>query len=380
MGTISAQGRDLIFTNRVIGNTVYMLLNQGIGPDADSPSDPYIDGGRFSDEMYYWKSEGKHIVVKINTPGGRVDHGWSMIDAIQECGAETMNVGMAYSMGGICLMFGKQRKAYDYAVGMVHAPKGGNKDLLEVVKNQFRTLLETRTKFTKVEIDDMMSSGKNYFFTASEMLDKGIIDEVIPSGLTLSPPANATAKALCTFYNNYIDEHKTTTLNMKNIFAGFFKKETEEEAVVAAFEMKAENESLKVSNAQLETENKALKAKLEKAENEAKAEANTAKAKELIEGAIKANKLVNLKEEDKNKLIDNATANYEAVKIMIDGMKAQKTVAAAAVIDEGKKGSEKTYEYLAKNDPKQLSEIAENDPELFAKLQDEYIAKNNQAK
>jgi ATP-dependent protease ClpP protease subunit len=373
MGQEIAVKKDFKFTNRVIGNTVFMLLNQAIGPDHDEPNEPYIDGSRFADEMYYWKSQGKHITVKINTPGGRVDHGWSMIDAIQECAADTFDAGIAYSMGGICLLFGKNRKAYDYAVGMIHAPQGGNKEVLEVVRNQFRTLLETRTKFTKAEIDDMMTSGKNYFFTASEMLEKGIIDEVVPSGLTINPPANASAKALCTFYNNYIDEHKTINLNMKNIFAGLFKKETEEEAVVAAIDMRSENESLKTSNTQLETENKELKAKLEKIETDVKSADSKVKSKELIENAIKAGKLSFKDSAEKDKAIENATANFEFTKSLIDNMPAKKEVSAASFVSEENKGKQLTYAYLSDKDPKKLEEIAETDPELYAKLESEFI-------
>jgi ATP-dependent protease ClpP protease subunit len=372
-------GEKFTFTNRVIGNKVFMLLNLGIGPDKDEPTAAYIDGSRFSDELYYWKSQGKQIEVKINTPGGRVDHGWSIIDAIQECEANTFGAGIAYSMGGVCLIFGKHRRAYDYSLIMIHAPSGGSKQTLDLVKNQFRKLLETRTKFTKAEIDDMMDSGKDYFFTAEQAYKKGIIDEVVPSGKTLLPPTNATAKDLYAFYNNYIEEDKKTKFNMANIFASLFKKATEEEAITAVMEMRSENEQLKAKASQLETENKDLKAKLEKAENEAKAEATKTKAAELINNAEKAGKLKFKDAAEKAKAIESATANYDGFKILIDSTAAQKPVSAAShVADE--KPEHNTYEWLAKNDPKKLAAIAESDPELFNKLSDDYIAKQQTEK
>ena len=371
---------DFIFTNRVIGDTVYMLLNQGIGPDPKNPTASYIDGARFADEMYYWKAAGKKIVAKINTPGGRVDHGWNMVDAIIECQADTFDAGIAYSMGGICLVFGKNRKAYDFASAMIHAPRGGNKEVIDVIKGQFQKLLESRTKLSKAEIEDMMASGKDYFFTASEMLAKGLIDEIVPSNMTLTPPGGASAQGLYEFYNSFIDENQNNNdMDFKAILAKLTGKETEAEGIVAVTEMKASNESLKASLAVKEAEIADLKKKLADAELAGKATEAKAKATELIQAAVKANKFVGLKPEDEAKLIENATANFDSVKLMIDSMKPQKP-AAAATFQSQERNKELSYEYLAKHDPQQLAQIAENDPELFNKLSDEYNAKFKETK
>lgn len=352
-----------------------MLLNSQIGPDPDN-SESYIDGSRFADEMYYWKAQGKKLVVKINSPGGRVDHGWSMIDAILECGADTENVGIAFSMGGIALMFGQNRSAYDYSSCMIHAPRGGSKTTLEVVKNQFRALLERRTKFTKEEIDDMMTSGKDYFFDAWEMLEKGIVDEVIDSGKRLNLPQNASAAELCAFYNSYIEKPKNNEMEFKDVFASIFGGKNETENVLAATQMKAENEQLKASIAGKDAEVANLKKEIETLKGEKALIDQKAKATELIEAAEKAGKFNELKPEDKAKLIESAVANYDATKLMIDNMKVVKTTSAASFIDPNGKNEAMDYETLANKNPKLLAQIAEENPELFNKMADEYIQKN----
>lgn len=366
--------RDFLFTNRVSGNTVFMLLNQQIGPD-DS-KDPYIDGARFSEEMYWHKADGKKNVVKINSPGGRVLHGWNIVDSIIETEADTFNTGVAYSMAGILLMFGKHRKAYDFAGTMIHAPRdmGGKKtQSVEFAKGQFKTLLETRTKFTKEEIEDMMTSGKDYFFTAQEALTKGIIDEIVPSGQSLTPPTNLSAKALCAFYNSYDENQNSKEMEYKDILNWLTGKSTEKESVEEVKNMKAQIANHASEKKTLEDAKTILEARVKTLEDAAKGGEAKAKATTLIEAAIKANKFGTLKDEDKTKLIDNAVANYDAAKLMIDAMPSKKA-GSAAEVPSGDKGETKTYEWMAKNDPKGLAAIAESDPDLFNKLSDEYNA------
>lgn len=351
-----------------------MLVDKGIGPDRQSPTDAYIDGSAFADEMYYHKSQGKDITVKINTFGGRVDHGWSMIDSIIETGADTFNVGMAYSMGGVCLMFGKYRKSYSHASIMIHAPRGGSPTLVDVFKNSFRTLLESRTKFSKTEIDEMMDSGKDYFFTAKEALVKGIIDEIIQTDLQV--PVHASTNELHLFYNNHIDQNKDSNMEF---FNKFFGGKDESESMVNAVQMKSENEALKAEKAAKELELSNLRAKLTEAEAiTAKAEHKN-KAVELIENAVRANKFLNLTEEAKETLIAGAITNYDATKIMVDNMASKKIGSVSNVItSSGGKTEALTYDFLAKHKPEELKNIAENDPELFDKLIDEQLKANKQ--
>lgn len=372
------------FTNRVMGNTVFMLVNKQIGFDDSEPNEPFIDGPAFAEEVYYWKSQGKKVTVKINSPGGRVVQGWDMIDAIIECSADTMNTGIAYSMGGICLIAGSHRTAYGHATAMIHAPynKSGKSvsPAGEAVKNAFRSLLESRTKFTKAEIDDMVDSGKDYFFTAKEMLKKGMIDEIIPSDVNVTPPMYASAKDLCAFYNQY-EQNENNQMESKSSLSALWAKLTgktdETDQIVAFTNMQEEVKTLKASAVIKDQENAALKAKVTELENAGKITDAKTKAESLIASAEKAGKFVNMKKEDREKLVENAIANHDAVKIMIDSMPSGKTV-AAATLPAGDKGNSLTYEQLAQKNPEKLAEIANNDPELYARLEEEYLNSKKQ--
>jgi ATP-dependent protease ClpP protease subunit len=375
----TALKRDFLFTAKVDGDNVFMLLNKGIGPNKEGES--YIDGALFAQEAYYWKSQGKKIIVKINCLGGRVIHGWDMIDAIIECQADTFGAGVAFSMAGMCLIAGKNRKAYNHASAMIHSPRPAagtaktSSPILDVMVSQFKTLLETRTKFTAAEITGLLN-GEDHFFTAEQMQKKGMIDEVISSGI--NAPINASLEAQYEFYNNSIEDFKTQTdndMDFKAILAQLTGKSGEAESIVAVTEMKAQLEQFKASQAsdklKFEAEKKVLEDKVKELENAGKANEVKAKATELIENAVKAGKMSFTADADKVKAIENASKNFDATKEFIDGLKATKTVAAVSTVKEDK-NENNSYEWLAKNAPEKLKAIAESDPDLFNKLSDEY--------
>jgi ATP-dependent protease ClpP protease subunit/cell division protein FtsB len=363
--------KDLVFTDRVMGNTVFMLLDRHIGYDED---EPYLSGAQFADEMYYWKSLGYKIKVKINSIGGRIIDGWSIVDAEQECEAETINIGLAASMAGIALMFGTvgKRSAYDYSTCMIHAPKGGDSQFRKILTEQFKTLLKSKTKFTDSEIEDMMTSGKDYFFDASQMLEKGIVDEIITTNVKADMPAEASLKEIFAVYNSL---NKTETKNEEmEIFNKIFGGKTEMESVANAVQLTQEAERLKKENETLKAEIASLKEKVTAAEKVT----NAAKAKELVLEAVNAGKI-----ENKPEVIASwekmADADRESTKAILASIVLPKTTSVITGIDANNKAG-LTYEELAQKDPKKLNEIAEKDPELFAKLQDEYIEKQRNKK
>ena len=147
--------------------------------------EPAISGESFAAEVYDWKGQGKDVTVKINSMGGNVYRGWDIVDSIIETKAKTENVGFAYSMAGLALIVGSDRTAYPHSRAMIHAPRrsDGKKDYhTDLIKDQFRTILKNHTKFTDAEINDMVDSGKDYFFDAKQMLEKGMIDRISSTG------------------------------------------------------------------------------------------------------------------------------------------------------------------------------------------------------
>jgi ATP-dependent protease ClpP protease subunit len=383
--------RTLLFTieNRIHGNKAFMLMNKGIGPDASKPnSHDYIDGAAFADEVYWHKASGRDVEVKINTSGGRVDHGWSMIDAIITNGADTFCTGIAYSMGGICLMAGKHRKAYTYASCMIHSPRPAKgsaaSPMLEHIRSQFKTLLENRTKFTADEINKMMDSGDDFFFNAQEMLAKGIIDEIIqPVHTPKAIPVNATATDLQLFYNSFENQNpKSANMDIiASLKARLFPGKTDAtdaDVLITSVTLQSENAALKVQLENVTKERDQYKAAAEKT-------ATASAASELVASAEKAGKLKFAADADRTAYVAAVEANFDVMKLHIDAIPApaapattpatpgKKTSVAAAVIASAEVAKDETYEYLAQNDPQKLAKILEEQPEVYAKLEADFI-------
>lgn len=356
-----------------------MLLNRPIGQS--TPTEKMISGPDFAREVYDQKSLGHDIKVKINSFGGNVFEGWDMVDSIIETKAKTECIGVAYSMAGICLAAGSYRTAYPHSKAMIHGPrrvnsKGevieDNSEYMQGLKNQFVEFLKNHTKFTEAEITDMVNSGKDYFFDAKQMKDKGIIDQIVPSN-----QYSVVGKSDIEIYQycNQLIEQEQTTITEMNILAKLFGGETESENLVSAVQMKAENETLKSVKAQLDSKVVALEAKVKELEAEKGQGDKKVKAIELIASAKAAGKLNGVSKEDEAKWVENATANFDVVKSMIDTMPSGKTHSVAASINKEKPGDgQYTYEWLAQHNPGELTRLALEDEETYKRLENQYIA------
>lgn len=369
------------YTNTLIGNTAFLLLNRPIGQS--TATEKMISGPEFAREIYDQKSLGHDIKVKINSFGGNVFEGWDMVDSIIETKAQTECIGVAYSMAGICLIAGSYRTAYPHSKAMIHGPrradgKEDNSEFMVGLKNQFIAFLKNNTKFTEEEITDMVTSGKDYFFDAKQMLQKGMIDKIVPSNQTMV--VGMSDYKIYEYCNQLIQQEQNLNIEME-ILAQLFGKKTESENLVSAVQMKAENETLKGVNAQLDSKIVALEAKIKELEAEKGNGDKKIKAIELIASAKAAGKLNGVSKEDEAKWVENATANYDVIKSVIDTMPSGKTHSVAAVVNKEKPGDgQYTYEWLAKNNPQELARLAEEDPTLFNKLSDEYNSKMRESK
>ena len=136
------------------------------------------------------------VVVYINSPGGSVTAGLSMIDTINfvSCDVQTICVGMAASMGAMLLMSGEKgkRKILHHSLVLIHQPLQnlGNAfrqaSDLEIAANEMMRTKKTLYKiieestgqdYEKIEKD----CDRDYTLTAEEALDYGIVDEIIRS-------------------------------------------------------------------------------------------------------------------------------------------------------------------------------------------------------
>lgn len=135
----------------------------------------------------------KDIFLYINSPGGMVTAGLAVYDTMQYIKAPitTVCMGMAMSFGAMLLAAGSpgKRLALPYARVMIHQPlvyggiSGQASDItieareMEKTKNKLAELLAKHTgqKVDKVSKD----MDRNFYMSASEAAEYGIIDKVI---------------------------------------------------------------------------------------------------------------------------------------------------------------------------------------------------------
>ncbi len=134
---------------------------------------------------------GKDIQIYFNTPGGSVYAGLGIYDTMQYISADvaTICTGMAASMGAVLLTAGEKgkRSALTHSRIMIHQPMGGAEGQASDIEITAREILKLRKElyeiianhsgnnFEKIAKD----SDRDYWMTATEAKEYGIIDEVL---------------------------------------------------------------------------------------------------------------------------------------------------------------------------------------------------------
>jgi len=135
----------------------------------------------------------KDIQLYINSPGGSITAGFAIYDTMNfiKSDVSTICVGMAASMGAFLLAAGKRGKriALPNSEVMIHQPLGGAQGQSTDVQIHANRLIRTREKLneilserTKQPIEVIeKDTDRDFFMTAEEAKDYGIIDKVITS-------------------------------------------------------------------------------------------------------------------------------------------------------------------------------------------------------
>jgi ATP-dependent Clp protease protease subunit len=149
-------------------------------------------------QLLYLESEdpNKDIYLYINSPGGMVTAGLAVYDTMQyiSCPITTVCVGMAMSFGALLLAAGTKGKrfALPHARIMIHQPliygeglSGSVTDIDIETKELIHTkekLIEILAKHTGQSIEKIkQDTERNFYMSAEEAKQYGIIDEVITS-------------------------------------------------------------------------------------------------------------------------------------------------------------------------------------------------------
>ena len=139
----------------------------------------------------------KPIYLYINSPGGSVTAGMAIYDTMKYIKSEviTICVGLAASMGAFLLSAGTpgKRLALPHARIMIHQPMGGTgrrqatdiqieaQEILRI-RQQLNELMAQQTGQTIERI--AKDTDRDYFMSAAEAKDYGLIDKVIePSSM-----------------------------------------------------------------------------------------------------------------------------------------------------------------------------------------------------
>lgn len=133
----------------------------------------------------------KDIHLYINSPGGSVTAGMAIIGTMQFVAPDvsTICTGMAASMGAMLLVAGAPGKRYALpnAEVMIHQPWGGTQGQASDIKiaaerimkhrNLLYSIIAQRTGKSVEQIEK--DADRDYFMSAAEALEYGIIDKVI---------------------------------------------------------------------------------------------------------------------------------------------------------------------------------------------------------
>ena len=133
----------------------------------------------------------KDIHIYINSPGGDVNAGLGVYDAMQYVSSpvETICMGQAASMGALLLAAGQkgQRFALPHSRIMIHQPLGGvqgqaadiqiHAEEILTIRNEMNEILASHTGRDVAEVE--RNTERDRFMSATEALEYGIVDKIM---------------------------------------------------------------------------------------------------------------------------------------------------------------------------------------------------------
>ena len=154
-------------------------------------------------QMLFLQSEDaeKDISLYINSPGGSVTAGMAIYDTIQflKCDVATYCVGQAASMGAVLMASGAKGKrfALPNARIMIHQPWGGVQGQATDISIQAKEILRLRDRLNAIlafhtgkPLDVITrDSDRDFFMSADEAREYGLVDAVLASRKTPVKPA-----------------------------------------------------------------------------------------------------------------------------------------------------------------------------------------------
>lgn len=133
----------------------------------------------------------KDISIYINSPGGSTTAGFAILDTMEliKPNVSTICIGMAASFGAMLLLAGTKGKRYALPNSeiMIHQPLGGARGQATEIEISARRILKLREQLNKMIAERTgqpvekiaRDTDRDYFMTAEEALEYGIIDKIV---------------------------------------------------------------------------------------------------------------------------------------------------------------------------------------------------------
>lgn len=370
--------------NHIVNSSQTVTLNlfSAIGGEG-------INGQQVANELDYAVNflEVKEIIININSQGGSVLEGFSIVSAMRQAISKGIRVvtnveGIAASIAGIIAVAGQERNIVDYGRLMIHDPFfTGGKKLSEKMQNQLDnireslvTILHNNSNVDKEVVSQLM--GAETWLDAQEAVNSRLMDNMVSThrqDLRLTNEAELIYNAVNIEFNNKILE-----MELENKVEELENSLTAKVEEVSGLENKVEELSTELEGSKNELEEVKNELETSKTALEAATEVNNELKKQIAEGvvnnAIEAGKI---KEDKKEFFLKLASNDMECFSNLLEGIETPKVSISNMIQEPLNENPRKDWNYMKwqKEDPKGLEDLKNSNPVEFEKLRKEYYNK-----
>ena len=159
-----------------------------------TPIDDYIANLVIAQMLFLQMEDAKKDMhIYINSPGGSVTAGLAIYDTMQfvTCDVNTYCMGMAASMGAVLLCAGTKGKRYALPNSdiMIHQVSGGAQGQASDVERQVEFMFKLKRRLESIialhtgkPVEQVHNDAdRDYYMSAQEAKDYGLVDEVVKS-------------------------------------------------------------------------------------------------------------------------------------------------------------------------------------------------------
>jgi len=164
--------------------------------------DDYVANLVIAQMLFLQMEDGKKdINLYLNSPGGSVTSGLAIYDTMQfvSCDVATWCMGLSASMAAVLLCAGTKgkRHALPNSDIMIHQVSGGAQGQASDVERQVEFMFKLKKRLNRIisqhsgkPVDQVeKDADRDYYMSADEAKDYGLVDDVVKSSRELKQPA-----------------------------------------------------------------------------------------------------------------------------------------------------------------------------------------------